>query len=111
MARYILIDHNSGYIWGDSADLDGKIFTGTPAEYAIALDTSLNNYDGSYTYCEVYENTASKTYDVYRVDIDGSEIIPVVRDGQDQETIDAVTERGRYVTSLAREFTDDAETD
>lgn len=38
MARYILIDSNSGYIWGDSADLGGKIFEGNAIQFARALD-------------------------------------------------------------------------
>jgi hypothetical protein len=42
MARYILIDNCSGYIWGDSADLDGKVFTGTAVEFAAALDRSVD---------------------------------------------------------------------
>ena len=41
MSRYILIDNNSGCILGDSADLNGKHYVGTPEEYAAALDRSV----------------------------------------------------------------------
>lgn len=95
MARYILIDNYTGYIRGDSADLDGKIFAGTALEFAAALDTSLHNGDRSYT--EQSRAQPGQTgYHVYRADIDGSEALLVIWDGQDQATIDAVTEGCRY---------------
>jgi hypothetical protein len=102
MARYILIDRNSGYIWGDSADLNGKIFDGSPLEYAAALDASNGELDGEADYHETYKSDARATYDVYRADIDGSEAIAIVQDGQDQETIEAVENDCQYVTSIVR---------
>ena len=49
MSRYILIDNNSGYIFGDSADLNGKHYVGTPEEYAAALDRSVGEVGRTYT--------------------------------------------------------------
>ena len=109
MARYILIDNESGYIWGDSADLDGRIFTGTPAEYAAALDASLGKPGLVYEECSAHALGAIGSthaavrvsgYHVYRADIGASEVVPVVWDGQDQETIGAVERDCEYVTTL-----------
>jgi hypothetical protein len=49
MSRYILIDNNSGCIFGDSADLNGKHYVGTPEEYAAALDRSVGEVGRTYT--------------------------------------------------------------
>jgi hypothetical protein len=90
MARYILIDNHSGFIFGDSADLDGKIFTGTPMEYAAALDASIGEHNHTYERGHHHPASNRSGYFVYRADIDGSDAVPVVRDGQDPEMIDAV---------------------
>jgi hypothetical protein len=104
MARYILIDNCSGYIWGDSADLDGKIFNGTPLEFAAALCHSV---DPSAAATTTYEDTSRYAlasneagFHVYRADINGSEAIPVVQDGQDKEMIAAVERDCSYVTTI-----------
>ncbi len=96
MARYILIDNYTGYIWGDSADLNGAIFSGTAIEFAQALDES--NHAHGRTYEEQSRPDASNQsgYHVYRADVDGSDAVPVVHDGQDQEMIDAVVASCRY---------------
>jgi hypothetical protein len=92
MARYILIDNNSGYIWGDSADLEGKIFDGTPAEFAKKLDESLGTYGREYdelSFSQHRSDTRSG-YRVYRADVRGSDTVAIVQDGRDQDMIDAV---------------------
>jgi hypothetical protein len=100
MARYILIDNHTGYIWGDSADLNGAIFSGTALEYAEALDVSL--HDGGRAYTEQSRAQPGQSgYHVYRADVDGSDAVPVVWDGQDQETIDSVTKSCRYEGFIA----------
>ena len=91
MARYIAIDNHSGYIFGDSADFEGRIFSGTPLEYVEALDRSIGNFDRvydkkSFSACQ----NGGAGYLVYRADVNGSESVPLVYDGQDQETIDAI---------------------
>lgn len=99
--RFILIDNASGYVWGDSADLDGRIFTGSALEFARALDESLGEYGRSYEEVGRYELGANELgYQVYRADIDGSEAVPVVWDGQDQATIDEVTRLCRRVGTI-----------
>ena len=102
MARYILIDVASGYVWGYSADIDGKIATGTPCEIAQILDESIGETDGAAEYRETHQRDSARTYDVYRADINGSEAVPVVQDGQDEETCNAVVALCAYVTSVSR---------
>lgn len=95
MTRYILIDDYSGYIWGDSADLDGRIFsTDDPVEYARALDASIGGEPRHYEMMSRRPDGASG-YHVYR-DASQSDAVPVVWDGQDQQTIDAVVESCEY---------------
>ncbi len=103
MARYILIDNASGYIWGDSADLSGKIFAGSPIEFARALDESLGFYDGEYEVCTRSEVASNETgYHVYRADVGGSEAVSAIVDGQSREMIEAVTNDCEYVTTIRR---------
>lgn len=117
MARYILIDNASGYIWGDSADLDGKIWNGdfinangdldhdaSPIGFARALDLRV---DPSGTSGREYEEVSRHTlagnetgYHVYRADVGGSEAVAVVQDGQDRDMIEAVERDCQYVTSI-----------
>ena len=95
--RYIIIDNNSGYIWGDSADFAaGKDHGDDLCEVARLLDESLGERGRSYELLGSNPRTTITGYDVYRVDIDGSELLPVVEDGQDQETIDLVESEGEY---------------
>lgn len=108
MPRYIFIDRNSGYIWGDSADIDGKIVTGTPCEVAAALDKSIGDLDGDVEYDETFQSDPHVTYDVYRADINGSEAVTVITDGQDQEMIDAVQRDCKFATSIRRIVRQDA---
>ena len=101
MARYILIDNASGYIWGDSADVAGWIFVGTPLEFAAALDRSVGAH--GCVYAEVGRRDLARNeagYHVFRVDVDGSEAVVVVEDGTDQEMIEAVTRDCAYVTTI-----------
>ena len=93
MARYILIDNNSGYIWGDSANVNGRPFYGTPIAFARALDESLGTYDREYEQLfdlALGRNSGYRGYRVYRVDVGGSEAVTVVQDGQDPDTIATV---------------------
>jgi hypothetical protein len=100
MTRYILIDRHSGYIWGDSADLNGEEFVGSPVEFAAAVDAS--NGEAGRTYVEHRTtNVAGDGYFVYRADLGGRDV-PVVRDGQDRETIDAVESHCRFVGFIER---------
>jgi hypothetical protein len=94
MARFILIDSNSGHIWGDTADLNGPARDETPAEAAKRLDESLNEFGRSYEeHGRGHILNGADAYFVYRADIDGSEVVPIVRDGQDLDVVEAVMNR------------------
>jgi hypothetical protein len=89
MPAYIIIDAYSGYIWGDTRNFDGKTYNAESiTDACAALDRTLGEFGR--TYAQVPQLSGMTGYVVYRVDIDGSEAVPVVRDGQDQDTIDAV---------------------
>lgn len=102
MPRYILIDNCSGYIFGDTADYRaGDQSDITPTEAAAALDASIGEHGRSYAEVGRRELASNETgYHVYRADVRGSEAVPVVQDGQDQETIDAVERDCEYVTTI-----------
>lgn len=104
MARYILIDNCSGYIWGDSADfMAGDLGSYTPTEVAQALDAKVSADGTAYEECSEHSLASNETgYHVYRADVNGSDAVAVVQDGQDQEMIDAVVRDCEYVTSLRR---------
>lgn len=97
MARYILIDNYSGFIWGDSSDLEGKAFIGTPIEFATALDTFSKNTPRSYEEVSRYALASNESgYHVYLA----GEAIPIVQDGSDEVEIEAVTINCEYVTAI-----------
>ncbi len=103
MARYILIDSHTGFIWGDSADLAGNQpnIWQTPAEFAAALDASLGETGREYTEVSRRALASNETgYHVYRADVGGSDAITVVQDGTDEEMIAAVERDCEYVTTL-----------
>jgi hypothetical protein len=106
--RIILIDKDSGYIWGDSADLNGGIFQLTESDYdqigprhptaddwalafAHALDMSLGERWRAYAMqSAATARNGQSGYMAYRADIGGSEAVGIVFDGQDKEVIEAV---------------------
>jgi len=98
MARYILIDIHTGYIFGDTADINGAaISCATTIDAARALDESIGQHGRSYEGGTRSDLRSGRDgYIVYRTDIDGSEAVPVVFDGQDPETIAAVEQLCRY---------------
>jgi hypothetical protein len=102
MARYIAVDNCSGYIWGDSADLNGHIFTGTPLEFSAALDAAIGTpWDRTYEETSRYALASNETgYHIYRADVNGSEAVAVINDGQDQEMIEAVMRDCEYITTI-----------
>ena len=93
MPRFILIDNASGYIWGDTANVGGKIAAvETPIEACRAIDADVDaGGTREREYEEVNSLASNETgYTVYRADINGSEAVGVVQDGQDQDMIEAV---------------------
>lgn len=96
MARWILIDNNSGYIFADSGDLDGPARDETPIEFAARFDATIHEYGRTYEMLARNPRTTVTGYDVYRADIDGTEAVALVYDGQDNETIQSVITRCSY---------------
>ena len=95
MGRYIFIDSNSGYIWGDSAEFATES-TDDLAELARILDESIGEADRTYLVHSVDPRTTATGYHVYRADVRGSEQVGNIHDGQDQEMIDAVERDCEY---------------
>lgn len=94
MARYIFIDSNSGCIFADIADFPSH----APAsirDAARLLDESIGEFGREYVE-HSSPSPHADGYNVYRADADGVEIVPVVRDGQDQGTIDDVERLCEY---------------
>lgn len=97
MARYILIDNNSGYIFGDTADFANGRSDLSPADAARLLDESIGEIGRDYVEHNSNPRSTITGYRVYRADVRGSEAVPVVHDGQDQETIDEVVRLCEFV--------------
>lgn len=89
MARYILIDNYTGYIFGDTAALPNTA-PESPIDAARAVDESIGEYDRQYTETLDPRSDSVPGYHVYRADINGSEAHPVVHDGQSRDEIEAV---------------------
>lgn len=97
MPRYILVDRNSGFIWADTASLPGWDESGQdPIDAARLIDEHIGAPGREY---EFFRGTLGAPdgdgYCVWRVDAAerGIPVLPVVTDGQDRETIAAVTLR------------------
>lgn len=98
MARYILIDSYSGYIWGDTADLPGFDASAPAGDEAIIqaarlVDESIGESGRAYEYRRSDPRTSETYYRVYRAD----EALPVIEDGQDSEMIEAVERDCEFV--------------
>jgi hypothetical protein len=90
MAAYIIVDAYTGYVWGDTRDFNGKAYNAESIVDACReLDEAVVK-DFGRIYEQVSRLPGDTGYIVYRVDANGSEAVPVVRDGQDKETIEAV---------------------
>lgn len=101
MTRYIIIDRNTGYIFGDTADRWWKMDEPHPAgplEAALSLDNALYINTDNMSYECTHRHDDRATYDVY----DGADNVVTVWDGQNQETINAVHESCRFITSIVR---------
>ena len=108
--RLILIDSSSGFIFGDTAnyliggldewrdqnsDNDGDIER-LSLLAADLLDDCIGEHGREYGFVR-YEPRETRTgYLIYRADINGSDALPVVTDGKNQETIDAVHRDCRF---------------
>ncbi|MDO5648835.1 hypothetical protein [Paracoccus sp. (in: a-proteobacteria)] len=97
--EYIIIDIYSGYIFADTRDMAGWE-GGSIVEAVKMMDETIVGAHGR-SYQEVSRLDGDSGYAVYRVDIDGSEAVTVVHDGQDKDTIDAVIENCEFVGHVA----------
>lgn len=110
MTRYILIDDHSGFVWGDTADLPAFNSNTPPGPDAILtaarmLDESNAEYGLSYEYERYDSRDGSSYYRVYRADVDGTEIVPLVEDGQDLTVIEIVERECDFVGIVRRKPT------
>jgi hypothetical protein len=96
MTRYILVDNNSGYIWGDSADFAPHGDIGGAADAARLLDEGLGTTGRAYELLGRNPCTTCTGYDVYLSEL-GTDVLPVVHDGQDEEAIAAVQTGCQYL--------------
>ena len=102
--RLILIDNSSGFIFGDTANsrlgrLDEWIDNNSDAIgdterlsllAARLLDDSIGEHGREYEFFNHDARDIVSGYLIYRADFNGSEVLPVVTDGKNQETIAAV---------------------
>lgn len=91
MPRFILQNIPDGHIYADTADLAGwrEADDETP-EVAARLADALQGFEADAYVTRAFSSPLIAGYRVYRADIDGSEAVPVVADGTDRETIEAV---------------------
>jgi hypothetical protein len=105
MPRFILIDEHSGFIYGDTADLPrDHLIEGeqagdlelTPELAARWVDEAEGGKYGRRYSLTSHMPQGASGYHVYRADVGGSDAVPLVWDGQDRETIEAVLEYCKY---------------
>ena len=105
--RVVLIDLGSGYIFFDSADLEADGRRGILPDYGVdpyplqvarAGDRMIGEYGRTY---EMVTAQPDRGYAVHRVDVGGSELVPIIEDGQDAETIHFVTEHAPLLGFVA----------
>lgn len=90
MAHYIIQDAFTGYIWGDTRDFNGEVYTADGVVDACRkLDDIIGGADDR-EYDVVDQLDSDSGYLVYSVDINGSEAVSVDHGGQDQDYIEAV---------------------
>jgi hypothetical protein len=82
--RYIIFDNPTGTIWGDSAS-----FGEAPVDMLDAcrlLDESIGEHGRSYEEVDRFDFLNDSGYVVY----EGADKLPVVKDGQNKDEIEAV---------------------
>jgi hypothetical protein len=116
--RLILIDNRSGYVFGDTADylagssewrddVSGNDRDIEPLALRAArlLDESIGEFGREYVFIGHNPGDSSTGYHIYRADIDGSEAVPIVFDGEDRSAIESVTKNCNYVGFVRCEAT------
>lgn len=97
--RLIAIDNHSGYIFGDSADINGTIWAGEDVtDFLAAMEASFGEYGGTYEAVPRRDLASNESgYHVYRADVCGGEAVRVIDNGQDRDLIAAVIRDCEYV--------------
>ena len=102
--RLILIDNNSGLVFGDTANYllaslndwrenNSNNNSDTARMSLIAarlLDETIGEHGREYGFVNCDPRETRTGYLIYRADIDGSDAVPVVTDGQNRELIHSV---------------------
>lgn len=102
MPRFILIDADTGYVFGDTADLSGlNVNPESATEAARLIDTMVIGEHGR-IYSEVSRRALNGRtgYLVYRADDGSNWPVPAVIDGQDPETIAAIEQNCEFVAAV-----------
>jgi hypothetical protein len=86
--RYIIVDAATGFIWGDSLDLSDSDPV-DPMDACMILDATIGEHGRRrYEYEEDRQALGDEGYIVFAAP--GEERLPVVEDGRDQQTREAV---------------------
>ena len=105
--RFIMIDNNIGYVFGDTDHLpkDHVFLAGefagekagtleiSPELACRWMDEVIGEVGREYEECRASDFRGATGHLVYRVDINGSEDVPAIEDGTDENEIDAVKDR------------------
>jgi len=92
--RYILIDNCSGYIFADTADLNGPPRDESPLEAVARFEDSIGAGSRSYHMISFNPHSTADGYHVYRSDA----TVPAPCDnGQDNAAIEAVQQHCQYL--------------
>ena len=100
MARYIIIDNASGYVWADSAA--DRLAASSPIEFAREFDKSMGEHGRIYEEVARPDFSNEGGYHVY----EAAESFPTVEDGQDQamiERVEAECSKIAYIRLLSAE--------
>jgi len=100
--RFILIHNPTGVISGDTAQFaPDEEFGLTPLSAARILDESMGAYARHYVERARNPHDAGTGYDVYvATDANGSDLVPVVTDGEDRSLIESVRRACPYAAYI-----------
>jgi hypothetical protein len=94
--RLILTDNNSGYVFGDYITSD-RLCNDVMADAARHVDAEIGMHDRAYEVLGHDPRDTSTGYHVWRSDINGSDMVPNITDGQDAELLAALERDCEYL--------------
>jgi hypothetical protein len=102
MTRYILVDIETGHIWGDSARVENPqaVVLCDPVAYARVLDASFETCL-AFEYDQVSSDAITEQDDGYHVFVAPGDF-PKLRNGENRDEIMSVWNRCRYIMTLRR---------